>query len=502
MSLFHALLSAGGIADAFTNGQGQQVVWVIGDSHTRSRLSGAYGPTPTAGTVYQFYSAAISQIGATDIQQDVTGANWGSIWPEFGIKYFTATARKPVFALSGIGGTTWAFNASAVDEWANTSTLYADSKVLCDAALAAVGVQSPKYIVIALGNNDAFYATALATIQSAINQVLTTITTDYPNSQILIVQNGRLAAGSINSRIITIRGYLVQAARDFTNVYIAGNMATLDAVGSCFLADNIHMTQTGNNHIGDMLGKFVALNPLSYSKWARSIISNHFSELSTARKDLILTFVTSAGSTLFDADFIGKFKAPTEQDTFLDFSFLTAFYNLAGLTFTANSHISSNGSSTWGRVNFNPTIAQRVTQNDISAEIKIKANRSTTFATAMGGGSATTHIRIGQTNTVVYGRIHDITTTSFGESDFVDDNSYRVKRTTSTAKTGDKSGAQVASVSVTSIAPSSNTLNVGSMNITSVASDFMDGDYEWAIICKPAAAETLRAAMETLCDNW
>lgn len=502
MSFFHGILanSGGSVADEFTNAQGQQVVWVIGDSHGRARASGAYGPTPTAGTVYQFYGGTINEIGATDIQQDVDDVNWGSIWPQFGINYFNATGNKPVITLSPIGGTTFAFDAAAVDCWADTSTLYVDSKVLCDDALSAVGVQSPRYIVVILGNNDAFYTVALATIQTAINQVFATLTTDYPNAEILVVQNGRLAAGSINLRINTIRSYLIQAAIDNPNVFIAASQATLDAVGSCFLADNIHMNQTGNNHIADMLGKFV-LNT-SYTKWARSIISNHLSELSSARKTLIQNFVTTVGASLHSAEGIFKFKAATEQDTFVDFSFMTAFYNLAGFTFTANSHITTNGSSTYGRINFIPTFAVRALQNNISAEIYIKDNRSTTFATALGGGSGATHIRIGQSDTIVYGRIHDITTTSFVESDFVDGNSYRVKRTSSTAKTGDKSGTQVVSVSVTSIAPSANGLNVGAMNVSGTASDFMDGDYESAIICQASVAETLRAAMATLCAGW
>ncbi len=488
------------ISDMFTNSSEQQVVWVIGDSHTRARGSGAYGPTPSASTVYQFYNGTINQIGNTDIQQDVDDVNWGSIWPQFGINYFNGTGKKPVFALSGIGGTTFNYNSQSVDNWSSASNLYNTSKTFCDQALSAVGVSAPKYIVVGLGNNDAFYDSPLSSISESITQVFTTLTTDYPNSEVLVIQNGKLAATSINARIIEIRRYLIDAARTFPSVSIGANMATLDPVGGCFLPDGVHMSQSGNNHIGNMLGKFVSNN--SYSKWVRSIISNHFSELNASRKTLINNFVNSVSASLFDADFIGKFKAPTEQDTYVDYSFLTAFYNLGSFTFTSDNHITTDGTSSYGRINFIPNIAQRVSQNDISVELKVKNNRNTDFATLLGGGTGVTRIQIGQTPTNAYSRINDVTTSSFGESDFANSSSYAAERTSSTIKRGYKNGTQVFNVSVTSTSPGSFALNLGCLNSSGTPNDFANADFEWAIVCKPSSREILRSAMETLCNNW
>lgn len=494
---FSALMASGGL--------GRDVIWVIGDSLTRKRDTGAAGTTPAAGTVYQFYNGTINEIGSTDIQQnDDPNTNWGSMWPDFGINYYNNTGRKPVLACSGQGGST--ISNDGVDDgyWAPGGAYYSPAKDLCDDACAAVGVTHPKYTIIHLGINDAANAISLATIQSDISALLTQINTDYPDTEILIVQIGRLGAASINARIAAIRSYWIAACESFSNVYMAAGLPTFDAIGSMYQVDNVHLSQTGNLTCAAQLGRSVLPANVALTKWARTIVSCHLSELSSGRKTLIQNFVTTVGSALFSAEAIIKLKVAATNDAYLDFAMMTAFYNLGGGTITLNDCFTTNGSSTYGSVNFIPNIALRVTQNNISAEIKIKDNRtaSGSFGTALGGGSGASHIRIGQTNTIAYGRINDITSSTFGEAVMADDSRYRTKRTTSTAKTGDKNGTQVFTGSVSSIAMTANPPSVGAMNVSGVRSDFLNGDFEWVIIATPAVAETLAGAMETLCDNW
>jgi|SRR5688572_6086595 len=481
----------------------RDVIWVIGDSLTRARESGAYGPTPTANTVFQYYGGTINQIGATDIQQDVDDVNWGSMWPKFGINYHSNTGRSPVFALSGKGGTTFSFDASATDTWSTASTLYADSKDFCDDACAAVGVAEPKYTIIHLGINDAFYSASLSNIATDVNSLFSRITTDYPNTIVMMVIIGRLASGSNNLRIASIRSYLVQAARDYTNVHIATSIATFaSASTSYYLADNIHLNQTGNNKTADMLGNWISNQ--AYSKWGRSIISSHLTDLSSARKTLIDNFATTVGTSLFDMEVISNFKTVSSDDACFDWAFLYSGINLGSASFTANSHIATNGSSTYWRIVWQPSIAVRTSQNDIFAGFKIKDNRSTGFATAIGVGTGSSNIRIGQTSTpTAYGRINDVTSLTFTDTSFQDDNWYSATRTASNAKAIHKNATQNNTATTASISNSATGfLTVGAHNNNGSLSDYIDADFEAVLLGKPAARETVRAALETVLDNW
>ncbi len=485
-----------------TSSDGKEVIWVVGDSFTRSRPSGAYGPTPVAGTVFQYYAGSVQQIGATDIQQDVTNVNWGSIWPKYGINYYNNTGKKPVFALSGVGGTTFSFDAGATDTWSTASSLYANSEAFCDEACAAVGVAYPKYVVMHLGINDAAYSATLANIESDMNSLFTRITTKYPKTQIKIVIIGRLPAGSITSKIASIRKYLVNAANLFPQVSIAGSVSSFPSVAGnpYYLVDGLHLNQTGNNLLADMMGSKWLLNS-SYSKWARSIIACHPSDLSTTRKDLVQTFINAVGTNLFDMDVVSKLKAATEEDALFDWAFIYNGSN-SGATFVANSHVSTNGTSSTWRISFFPTYNIVSSQQNQFIAVKIKANRTATTCAAIGVGSGTSQLQIGQNGTTAFSRVNDVAVSAFSDA-ALGNKWYLAERTSSTAKNNYKDAAADGTYSVTQVTNSgTGRLTVGANDVNGVIGSYMDGDFEAVLVGKPSAREIVRAAMENVLTNW
>lgn len=492
-----------------TNEEGQQVVWGIGDSHTvkRNPTGSSYGPTPTAGTVYQWDVSGqqLYEIGATDILQTGSGTDWGSIWPQMGISYFNATGRKPVFVTGGVGGTNYAPRTGDSGDWSAADTIYSTAKTQLDNCLAHMGLTTPKYIIVNLGINDTRGATALSTIETEINAFYTKLQTDYPRATILIIQIGRSDIGEVtNERILNVRNYLREVARNNENIHICASETALWSNGY-YDSDLLHLLQTGNNIIGEMVGRW--LQNKTYSKWARSIIASHFDDLSTARKDLIEDWITALGEVYFTLDCFYNQHTTIEENTYFDWCFYWSGFK-TGATFAANDAITTNGSTTYWRPALNTTIAINMSQNDGFVGVKIKTNRSAAGGStrvALGVADATTQIVIGQNNSSqLYYRYNDFTTSVHPSLTKLPDDSFVMAGRTSTTKRLYINGTQEATATVTSTGEVNNALYQGCLDNTSVASLFIDMDAEY--VCSGLLGgldvSALYTACEALIDGW
>lgn len=497
----------------FTNSSGQQGIVVFGDSIT-TRRSDAYGPTPSANTVYQWDvpNQQIVTIGATDILQSGAAANTGSPWPKYGIEYNTNTGYKPVIMTLGVGGTNYAPRIGETDNWSNSSTLYATQKTQVTNCLTAMGVSKPKRIIICLGINDSRGATALATVQTEITNFFTKLTTDFPSTTVLLVQIGREESGVSSARTVPIRQYLKQVCVDYPNVHLAANLAPFWAVGQVsgtplYGGDDLHPSQAGNNEWARQVAQW-ELNS-AYSKWARSIISCHFDVLSNARKTLIDTWITSLGSLYFDLDFVYNQHTTIESNTFIGLTFIWAGYKTSS-TFTANDCITSNGTSSYFRGDWNPTNATKSSQNDVFFGVKIKTNRSGTGSTkvAFGVGSGGAQMALGQTNSPsqgIYYRVNDSTTSQYTtDTTFQANSFYWAYRSASGTKGLGKNGASVTTASVASATPANASAYQGALNNNGVAASFIDADMQYAVGGKFSTMNftTLYNAMEALVSGW
>lgn len=502
MSLFHSLLSAGGIPE-YTNAAGQEVNVIIGDSIANGN-SAAAGPTPTSGTVYEFDGSSIVEVSNADLLD----ANVGSPWPRFGIDHYTRTGKKPVFVNTAVPGSAFYYPPDANLSWRAGDNLYPAAKTKIDNALLAVGVRKVKRIFIILGVNDSTASETLGNISTAITSLITRLNTDYGTPDIRIVMIGRSSAGANTLKCVTIRNYLKQAAFDYANVHIAGSLVSYFGWGF-YQVDNVHITQAGNNYLGSQLDVYES-GVLTYEKYANTIISSLYTALSSARKTVINDFVLSNLANIKEMDHLYFFKAADSNNLLFDWGLLVAPTNQGLSVLTANTHITTNGSSTWFGSNVDRNSFQKRTASDQIEGIKIKDNRTAfgTIANAIGGSDGTQKTRIAQSATnVVYGiNIADATATSAYATDTTlqDNTLYSVARNGGTQYLF-KGGTQVASAAVAGTGTGINAQQaIGTYNNNGSLANYNNADYEYCFYAKFTTLDlaTLHTGLETMLTNW
>lgn len=489
---------------------GKQVVWVVGDSlSTRRNPTGsAYGPTPTADTVYQWdtTNSNLYTIGSTDILQSGSVANGGSIWPQAGIEYYSKTGFKPVFVTGGVGGTNYAPRTGETDNWSTSSTLYDTKKQDLINCLNHLQLKKPKYIVVILGINDARGSTSLNQIQIQINNFYAKIQADFPNTTILIAQIGRDETGTTTNRIVNVRKYLKDIVTNNSNCYFFTQLAPLFPAGQ-YDSDNIHLLQTGNNTVGLMFGRWLANS--SYSKWPRALISSHFDDLSNTRKDLISTFFTSVGTGINTLDFLYNHKTTIENNTYIDWTFLNVGLKVSS-TFVANSHIATNGTSAYWRPQFIQTInALSSLSTDGFIGVKVKTNTSPNDGVArvaLGGGHTTNGFTlVGQTGaSSLYYRYSDNDNTLYTGNTTVPNDSFLVSARNGGTKYLWINGVNVHNAAIAAVGSNNFAVYTGALNNNATASNFFTGQYEYQLGGQYSTANiaNLYAYMEAVVDGW
>lgn len=497
MSFFHALTSEGPY----------DVIWGIGDSHTvkRNPTGSSYGPTPTANTVFQWDvpNQLLYEIGATDILQTGSGANWGSIWPQMGISYNTYTGKKPVFVTGGVGGTNYAPRTGDSGDWSAADTIYSTAKTQLDNCLAYLGKKGPRYIIVNLGVNDGRGATALSTIETEITAFYDKLHTDYPNAIILQIMMGRNETEVSTARAIAIRNYIRNEVETRSYMHIIASETAMWS-NSYYDSDNLHLLQTGNNVVGEMFGRW--LQNRTYSKWARSIIASHFDDLSTARKDLIEDWVTDMGSLYFDLDQFYNLHTTIEANTYFDWTFQYGGFK-TGATFTANDCITTNGTSSYWRPDYDQTKAVHANSTDGFVGCKIKTNRSVAGATrvAIGRAAAGDQTVLGQTNlSVLYHRFNDLTLTTDSDETVLANDSYYASGRSGTTKILYKNGVNVNQATQAITSQSTGPVYLGCLNNNSVAGNFLDADFQYYVcgLLGGVSQQTVYDSCEALIDGW
>lgn len=388
---------------------GKQVIVIIGDSKTGTSPSA--GPTPSAGTVYEWDASggAIVEVGSDDL----TGTTVGSPWPRCGVNYNAGTGKKPVFVYNGSSGSTYSTHGTG-NSWNTSGNLYAPMKVKVDAALTALGLTKPKAIFVILGVNDANGAVALSTIQSDVQSLFNRLTTDFGGCDIVALIPSSSQATVNSQRLISVRTYINDESFARTNVHcLFGETAFREITG--LYTDNLHYNATGNDWIGVFYGYWL-LNS-SYSKFGRSFFSSMFTDITSHRKALLDTCLAAefANGNLAKYEWFIWFKNADAKDVWIDFAGHYAI-DMTAFTFTANSHITSSGTA---RINTGFVAGlnfSKVTQNDIfiGAKIRTRVSSATANATVFGVSDADTDaVIVAQTSTpsLIYS-VNDQTSTA------------------------------------------------------------------------------------------
>lgn len=420
-------LSGGNQASPDTNPDGKQLFAILGDSIARGTSDGV-GPTPTAGTVFEWDGAAEVEV----TNSDLIDANTGSMWPRFGIDHNTNTGRKPVFINTAAGGAEYSPNGDN-NNWSSTGTLRAAALTKINSAMSHYAVTKLKGIFVILGVNDARGAVALATIQSDISDFYTWLQTQYPDTPILIAQIGRTESVTAAVRINTIRGYVRSIVEANTNCHFFCNLTSLVS-GGYYDTDNLHLAQTGNNMVGQMAARWFSNS--AYSKWARSIIASFTDDLSTARKTLISNFVGADPTTFFlSLDVFLLFKNTNEDNCYNDWLFGAGPLKVNTLIFTANQDLAAAGGG-YVRSGYISSVALKSTLEDVIFGCRC-TSKTVGSMTIIGSvnASSTSDRRLATTLTGPNRsyRVHDTTGTSV-TGDMAAGSNYHQRRTSGNVK--------------------------------------------------------------------
>jgi hypothetical protein len=284
-------LSTAGSGDGFTNGAGQQGFLLVGDSTTGYATDDTYGPTPTAGTVYEFNGTDIVEVGATDLlNTGFGGTGRGSMWPKFGIDYYAGSGKKPVFCDTHGFDSNLLWATDATNKWLYDATsllkgdLYDAMKIKADACLAEMSLTKFKGIFILLGVNDIgdnlFSATQL---NNAYNKLIEYLQTDFPGSPIYIVAPSVIDAGTTTQTALAadVRWHQITTVptlySDVKCMYYAQYAV------ACNLQTGAHWSSVMNNYMGASFAAY--LQDTETDDYIRRV-TNHFAIPLTAAHKL------------------------------------------------------------------------------------------------------------------------------------------------------------------------------------------------------------------------
>lgn len=488
------------------NGNGQQAILVIGDSTGGAGTNGTTGPgpTPTAGTAYYYRSSnnTVIEIGANDLEFARDSPSDGSQWPQFAVDFYNKIGKKAVIIPCAKGGSEISPNGVDNNNWSTTGDLY--SVMIGDATscMGILGVTKPRVIFIFLGINDSLGTSTLTTVESDLNSLVSRLQTSFPGTDIVFYQPGKTNVADNGSRLVPIRHYIKNAAINNSNVYLIGD---LGAGPSGLLVDNIHRNQTGQNLAGSICARWVENS--SYGKWSRAIISSHYSDLSTTRKNLIAGIDSNVAAYL-SHEALFNFKTVSANDVWNDWCFYAVPTDSGVITYTTNDSISTNGTTQYLRSGWAPSVSSITSSQDdvfIALKFKTVTTAAGTSATGYGGINAgTIGILLQQRSTGIRFRINDITDTDYAtDTQFAADTEYLVARDGGT-KYLFKNGSSVASAAVASTGLMNVTPFLGCFNNNGAATNFLNASYEHFRAGKHTTADqaAFYTLMESIHDGW
>lgn len=503
MSFFQALLEDAG-TDLFL---------AIGDSTSGAGTNDntGPGPTPTTGTAYYYRRSnnTVIPIGANDLEFASDPPADGCQWPQFCVDYYSKLKRKAVIIPSGVAGATYAPNGNN-NNWSSSGDNYALAVSDAQATMTITGIEKLRAIFICCGINDANNAVSLATVESDLNSLVTRLTADFPNTDIVFCQIGTSGANFTTARIASIRKYIKNACENNTHCYIIGGFLSARSLG-LYIADGIHLNQTGQNLIGSNYARWC--HNRNYRKWGRSIMSSFHIDLSEPRK-LLIAPIDDLLTDYFNHELLQVYVTPSEGSAYQDWTFTCVFNNgISGavqiMGYTTDDNIDANGINESARPGYAQNLSGfEATQNDVFHAVKFKVvtTAAGTFATAYGGLNAgTIGVFLAQTNTnTIRYRVNDITNTEYTtDTKLQNDTEYLIARDGGT-KYLFKNGSQVHSASVASTGVFDTSPNLSSNNNNGAANSWIEASYQWCRAGKHVGTNqsAFYAYLENIVDHW
>jgi hypothetical protein len=241
---------------------GREAFLIIGDSKTGT--SNAVGARAAPNTVLQYNrtSGLIQEVLGSDL---LNVPSTGSMWPSMGTGIYEGTnGKRPVFILSGVGGSSFlnSFASASYDDGTYptyTGTAYATAKTRFDAGLSALG-KSAKGIFLILGVNDINRTEPLVSLQAQINSMFTRLRADYGATVPIYISLPQKPSGAAEQpgRLDAIRAELTAAAAGDANIYVVIDEVDIFAVPSYI--SGTHFSYDGNIYWANTVLPFVLAN--------------------------------------------------------------------------------------------------------------------------------------------------------------------------------------------------------------------------------------------------
>lgn len=194
-------------------------------------------------------------INFLEIENDILGANTGSWIPSFANTLSGLTGSKIYVSTNGSPGSEFAPHLDD-NNWSSTGTQYSTMKS------EALNIQTIKPIdgfIIILGINDARGSTSVAQITIDAFDLIDRLNDDFNNPNIYIVQIGRTESG-VTSKVLQVRDIITNGVdglvETYSNVSLCASLATFD---NAYFYDNLHLSQSGNDILGEQIANFISL---------------------------------------------------------------------------------------------------------------------------------------------------------------------------------------------------------------------------------------------------
>jgi hypothetical protein len=495
-----------------TTPDGKQAFLIIGDS-IAAGTGETLGPETETNTLFCWNGTSIDEITDTDISTNPGGTD-GTMWKQFAIDHKANTGYASVVYNAGRSGSEIWKDATTIN-WSVDGDLYAPMVVSANNLLTFLNVQRFAGIHIIGGINDARGGEDIEDIRDAFDSLIERLTTDFPNTPILISQIGRTESTIYNVKLYQIRNKIVDLCIDNSHVNLVGNLMVFcpnginGTHGGFRDDDDLHPTQASNNTHGSCFARWYKNS--AYSKWGRSVMSSMPDEISDARKILIDNCISGLVSdgTYFGLEFMFVFKSTTDINRHLDWSFMTLYSNVGSVTFHENDSIETTGGNDALDVRWRNDISvgTKATQTDFFVVGKIKQNNVPQGTTAtffgMSSSSNSSVLSIAQTTTpAVVFLAGDSTATTTGETKLADNSQYGYARNGGN-KYHIKSGVVSSPVSQASLGLTNRNMNFGRFN-NGTGTNYLNGTFEYLVGGRfsDANISQLHARVETLLTNW
>jgi hypothetical protein len=251
-------------SDYVTRGNAEIIV-VIGDSiaNGTNERNGLRGPDP-GGALMEWANGELHIITGSDTKT----ANHGSWHPSHAIHYKKKTGRNTILVEHALGGAEWYPHNDNIN-WHETGNLYTPMMTDVKNALTHFGVKKVRAVYIILGVNDARGTQTMAKIKQGMTSLIDRLNNDLNTPTIRIVNIGRAEQGMTN-RVLDVRKLIdnpdanyiyndgqkhgLGLVQHYINVELADDLARYEGLGF-YHTDNLHLTQAGNNYLGEFLAK-------------------------------------------------------------------------------------------------------------------------------------------------------------------------------------------------------------------------------------------------------